>query len=496
MKKFIVFLSVFFLSISLYSFTESDIKLFTLENNLHVYFLEDSSSPALRMELCLNAGFACQDQKTGGLFNMYARLSGGDLSSDCVRYTVKVAPSAAEKALISLSDKLKPLSLSDFQLSSMIKSMNAEYKEYDQSVTAFINRSIDSKVFYKNPWSRESGVNPASFAVKKIQEVRTELNSIGEKYYSPSNACLFINGNITEEAVLALVEKYFSSFPSSPKIQRQSADIKEGKGRKFVLAHKDFTDEMTQIVLQYTSLDRDEGDALSYCWNMEGSSFKKLLLKQRNLKILGDEYIDVSSAQEKSSSRLIIQSLLGKAKVSPVVQAELFYSMSRDPDVFSKKELQKALKQAGTDFIRLSESSDATMEAFSRQLSLSEFSSSAASDFFQKNDRLSQINISDLEKKITAQEPYSFVLLNSNLYQKYAGDFKKAGFTEISPKEAAWYNQKEYKNLNGKKEKQPEVNSNLLEEIASSASRFISNNLAEFSSLTLENGIPVSLKRS
>lgn len=504
--RFFSLIFCFFFSFSLFAFSKSDIKSFAIENGLKIYFLEDSSSPTVRLELCVNAGFTNQNQENGGFFAMYARLSGGEISNDTVRFVSSVAPSAVEKELISLSSKLKPLNPSDFQLSSIIKTMNAELREYSAGAAGYINSAIDSKIFAENPWSRESGVVPLGFASHKTEQVRSILSSISENYYIPSNSILFVNGNITETAILALVKKYFSAFPSysaktvqnkdSEKIRSLLKENKAASKRKFVLFHNDFSDEMTQIVVQYTGLERDEADSLSFAWNQDGASFKKLLLKQRNLKILGDEYIDVSSAQEKSASRLIIQSLLGAAKVSPIVQADLFLSMSRDEDVFSKKELEKALKKSRTSFTRLSESSDATMEQFSRTVSLSENSATAAESFFNKIDRLSQIEIADLQQKIKAKDPFVFVFVNSAVYQKYAADFKKAEFEAINQKEAAWYNQNFYKKILKNTEQSDDSRKNLLEEISASADRFISKNLSEYSSFTLKNGIPVTVKRS
>lgn len=505
MRRFFLSIAFFFNSFYVFSFSADDIKHFTLENGLQVYFLEDATSPAVRLELCVNAGFTNQNRENAGFFTMYARLSGGEISNDSVRFVLKSAPSASEKAFISLSEKLKPLVVSDFQLSSMYKTMKLEFAEYSASAAGFINGTIDSKIFPYNPWTRESGVNPAIFSSRKTEEIRSNLTFISENYYTPSNSILFVSGNITEVALLSIVKKYFSPFPrsaflahrdiDSEKIRKAFSGGKFPKSRKFVLSHKDFSDEMTQIVLQYTSLEKDEADALATSWNQDGAAFKKLLLKQRNLKILGGEYIDVASAQEKNSSRLIVQSLLGNSKVSPVVQADLFLSMSRDADVFSKAELDKALKKERTSFVRLSESSEKTMEAFARSVSLSK-SMDTPESFFEKNERLSKIELSSLQEKLLSEEPFVFVLLNSAVYQKNAQAFKKAGFIEISPKESVWYNQLAYKNLLKDAPKMPETKANLLEEIASSASRFVSKNLSEYSSLTLKNGIPVTLKRS
>ena len=505
MKRLFALFSVFFLSVSLFAFSQADITCMTLENGLSVYLLEDSASPTVRLELCVNAGFTEQTEQNAGFFTLYARLLDGEITNDSVRFVSQVAPNAAEKALSLLSTKLKPLNAPDAELDALVKKMNAEFAEYEKSPTGYINTAIDAKLFPTAPWTRESGVPPAEFAASPRDEIREKLRFIAENYYVPSNASLFINGNLTKTAAVSLVKTYFSHFSAFTRPRRTNevsdyiatsiADGKWAQQKKFVLAHPDFSDEMTQIVLQYTSLQNDEADVLASTWNKDGSAFKKLLLKQRNLKILGDEYIDVSSAQEKSASRLIIQSLLGHAKVSPVIQAELFLQMSRDEDIFSAKDLKNSLKQYKTEFARLSESSDATIEQLSKTIPLCK-TDDAVSFFFAKNERLSAITISDIQQHITAEMPFVFVLLNTATYQKYAQEFKNAGYEVIAQKSSPWYAQAAYKNAISQVAKKNEEKSHLLEEIADSAHRFVSKNRAEFSSLTLKNGIPVTIKRS
>lgn len=496
-RKFLCFALIFLLSISAFSFTADDVKIFMLENGLKIYFLEDASSPTVRIELCVNAGFTFQNPKNAGFFALYARLLGGDLSNDSVRFVKKLAPSATEKTILELSEKLKPLRPSDSSLNAILNTMNLEFSEYASSAAGFINEAIDSKIFLEKPWSRESGVNPADFKSKTKEEVRTILQYISEQYYIPANSSIFVSGNISESATLSLVKNYFSSFSEKEFTENQfEIPATPSNQKKFVLAHKDFSDEMTQIVVQYKNLSSDEADCLASTWQKDGSDFKKLLLKQRNLKILGDEYIDVASAKEKSSSRLLIQSLLGNAKVSPVVQADLFLQMSRDEDVFSEKELQKSLKNEKTDFTRLSESSELMMTGLSNYISSKNAHSSLTTEFFETNDRLSKIKMTDLQQKITDEEPFVFVLLNDKTYQKYAAEFKKAGFEQILQKNAAWYNQEFYKIALKTEQKTPTEHKNTLEDIAASSERFISKNLSEFSEFTLQNGIPVTVKRS
>jgi len=145
MKKIFSLFFVFLFVTSLFAFTADDIKIFTLENGLKIYFLEDSSSPTVRLELCVNAGSSYQNTKNSGLFTLYARLCGGEISNDSVRFVSKVAPSAAEKAVLSLSEKLKTVQPTDSELSAILKTMNTEYKEFSESAAGYLNSAIETK---------------------------------------------------------------------------------------------------------------------------------------------------------------------------------------------------------------------------------------------------------------------------------------------------------------------------------------------------------------
>ena len=79
MRRFFLVIAIFFSAFSIFSFAADDIKVFTLENGLQIYFLEDSSSPTVRMELCVAAGFTRQNRDTGGFFSLYEKLCGGEI---------------------------------------------------------------------------------------------------------------------------------------------------------------------------------------------------------------------------------------------------------------------------------------------------------------------------------------------------------------------------------------------------------------------------------
>lgn len=228
MKRFIIFLTVLFCSFSLFAFNRSHIRIFTLENGLTLYFLQDTTTAAVRMELNIDAGTSYQNHKNAGLFTLYARLRGLEITPDVVKSEKTVAPAQVERALMELADNFKSLSVSDKKLQEELSLLRTSYSDFSASPAGLINGAIDSRVFPENPWQCESGVNPAVFNQKTISEIRTELNEIQNLYYVPQRSSLYISGNITDSSALALTEKYFgkaneifsaAQAPSRPSVQ-------------------------------------------------------------------------------------------------------------------------------------------------------------------------------------------------------------------------------------------------------------------------------------
>ncbi|MBP5283728.1 MAG: hypothetical protein J6Y93_03580, partial [Treponema sp.] len=216
---------------------------------------------------------------------------------------------------------------------------------------------------------------------------------------------------------------------------------------------------------------------------------KKLLLKQKNLAIMAGEYINVASAQTKNSSRLIIQSILEKTKVSPVVQSELFLEISRHAERFSQEDFNREARLYESYFQELSDNSSLLMEA------LAEWNSHSDSDFFSRSQTLSSQNAAELEISYLEQTPFVFVLVNSAVYARYEKEFKKQGYTLITRKTAPWYERQKYRDFFRTQNVKPEK-SDADSDIRNASLKFIKENRAQISGFTLTNGIPVTVKKT
>lgn len=520
--SFFIFLSalIFSLSENAFCFNQNDVHHHTMENGLEIYFLEDVSSAVIKTELDVKAGFSRQTEKNAGFFDFYARLKGSQAGEDCVKFTKTSSPDKFEKNMLELSEILRPVQISDSELSRLLETQKTELEKYYSGAAGFINSAIDAKVFPEFPWKRASGAVPSLFDPKKFSEARSILNSIAANYYVPNNSLLFVSGNITENAVLELAKKYFGKYgpnqnlpkneikkSQDDKSSNSSGNSKSPKSqnskphqKKFVIHDKSFSPEMTQICVQYKNLDSNQAEILAEIWNDNDSVFKKTLLRQRNLKILGAEYIDASAAKSELSSRLIIQSLLGVVKVNPEIQADLFLSKSRENEEITDEMIQAAVKKRENENLRTYEDSSKTMgNLASFVLESSEEDKIAA--FFSQNETLSKITAEDLRSKIQDEEPFVFVLLNSNIYQKNAKVFQNAGFKILTSKNAFYFNQDEYKNLFAKNDGSDAADANqkeksLQEDILSSAERFIKTFESQITEFTLKNQIPLVFKKN
>lgn len=496
MKRLTALLSILFTVSFLWAFNQNDIHVFTLENGLTLYLLEDSTTAAVRIELNINAGTVCQNIDNAGCFALYAKLSGLELTPDCVKTQTAVSPSQTEKALSRIAEVFRPLNVTDRQLEEALKQKKSELEAFSNSPAGFINGAIDSRVFADSPWKQESGVSPAVFNKKNVTQLRTILNEIHRNYYIPSNASLYISGNITAGSALNLAEKYFgkaselfsdSNFRTSSTI----ADSKVGDftPQKYVLVDDELSSDLTQIVLQYKNFTQNEADLISSVFNAQSSTFKKLLLKQKNLAIRSAEYIDASSAQQSNSSRLVIQAICEKSKVNPATQGELFLQMARESQRLTQEEVKAALKNLNSDFTAQCDSSTLLMKNLA---AFNQTNKEPSRTFFNRISSLSSIDISRLNEKYSAAVPYVFVLCNSSIFLKHSADFKKAGYITVTNKNGAWYRQKNYSHL--LKNSEPVTTQKGTEDLYYSARRFIEQNKSQFSSFKLKNGIPVTVK--
>lgn len=495
MKKLSAFIAAFCACISLCAFTRNDVKSYVLENGMHVYFLQDTQAAPVRIELNINAGFLNQTEKNGGFLELYANFLGLEMDGDIVRTVKTVAPGDVENTIRELTHIFDKLTVTDKELKNALAEKRNQIEEFASSPAGFINSAMDCKVFSSCPWQQQSGINPSAFNLISTAQARALLEETWQTYYTPENASIYISGNVTENTISSFTAKYLGTLGGRGK---SSVFSKSGTNRlfeetsrekKFVLADDELSTELTQIVLQYDCFNSTEADMLSFAMDNDGGEFKRLLQKQKNLAIRAPQYINVSSFQTQKSSRLVIQSILEKAKANPVVQAELFMEIAKEPGRFSQEDFQYHAYNWSSYFEQIQDNSTLIMEQLARWNA-----THTRSSIFDRTTDFIGLNATNLEIKYLENTPFAFVLVNTATYAKYQKEFSKAGWVLLTAKTAPWYKQNKYTKFLKDTSK---VTASLSDEdIKSSSSRFIAQSREQISSIKLANNIPVVVKHN
>ncbi len=517
-KKFISILIFFctyfcFCVDSAYIFNQT--KEFKLENGCEVFLLEDSSSAFVRIDFSVKAGFSSQTIENTGFFKLYSRLlenhspllkfTDVQCNSDSTRYILEIPYSDFYKTIDELSQLAYSPSFSDKEIKEQLDKLKAETIENEKNPAYFINSAIDSRVFSDTPWKHDSGIYPALLKKYDSDKARVVLSSISEKWYNPQNSALFISGNIKNEDAIKVIKQTFGSFYSSAVVPTSKPQIAMNKQKKFVLYHKDISPDLTQVVVQYTSLDNGQTVVAEEIYNNPSSKLKTDLLQIASLNIPGDEYINVAAASKKDSNRLIIQSLMQlssdkKSKSSSIAQANAFVeALSNSISNISIEEFYSA-RQNLTSKMNTSKSSPASfMDLLSSFWAVEKYSktnqenqTSLLRNFEAENNYILEVNPSSIIKNLQTEEPYIFVIVSSSDYEKNKNEYKKNGFVAVNSATAAWYNQEIFKDAKKQTEDDP---TNEQTEISLS-STFFEDNINSIKTQTLKNGINIFTKEN
>jgi predicted Zn-dependent peptidase len=519
-KKFIISICILFFSFLALSIEPSSIftktNEYKLENGCDVFLLEDTSSAFIRIDVSIKAGFSYQTPDNTGFFKLYSRIlqnyssqirfNDVQCNADSTRYIIEIPYLEFPTIMNELSQLIYSPSFSDKMIEEELSKLKKETVDNEKNPANFINSAIDSRVFSLSPWKHDSGIYPSLLKKSSTEKARSLLASICEKWYIPQNSALFISGNFDSEEALKIIKQTFGAFYSSAIIPSKNPQTTGNSKKKFVLYHKDISPELTQVVVQYTSLNRGQAAVAEEIFNNPSSKVKSDLLLIKELNIPGSDYINISSAGKKDSNRLIIQTLMQtsndkKNKKSSIQQTNLFIeSLTKNLSNITANDFYNA-KQNLISKINLSKSSATSfMEQLSDYWAIESYSktnkenqTSLLFNLMKENDYLFEIPHEEISTQLSEEEPFIFVIINSADYEKNKNEYKKNGFEPVTTTTAAWYNQKEFRDyLNYSIPNSADEDATT--DIQQTTS-FYTDNVKNIKTNYLQNGIPIFTKK-
>ncbi|MGN0728792.1 insulinase family protein [Treponema sp.] len=493
----------------------------TLQNGLTLFVIPDKTNALVHVEFVCRAGFSSQTSSTAGFFPLHTRLffkSGNaeeiisafspeaECTADASRFKADVPPEDLQLFLEQLAQCAAFPDFNDKDIENELAQMKAESLAYSKSTAGFINSAIDSRVFHSEPWKHDSGIYPALFSGYNAKQARAILyNFVAREFYTPYNCSLFITGNITEKKALAVSQDAFKIWnPRAAGIQsRETAAPSElSAGKKFVLAADEFSPELAQIVVQYTSLSSAQADLTACSFNSESSAYKKRLPENPELSIRSADYIAAASAVKNGSARLILQALMEQppAGKNAADQAESFLQETRDCLLLDEGEFKSAQNEILRQYTMLTGNSTALISKLAEFWTTSRFET--PEDFYKSFENSVKQLQDETPQKIqeaASEEPYVFLLLNSSVYKKNKKALEENGYELVTKKNASWYT-----NEILKKQAKQEMLASLEQTKANESSTieirpadyFYFNSENSLHTAELKNGIPVTVKEN
>lgn len=524
MRRLFTLTLFFLLAARLFASPVNQVQEYTLENGMQVFLLEDSSDVQVHIEYTCRAGFSSQTQSTNGFFKLFTRLVQASnpkinftevqCNADSSRFYIEASPSQLSDTLFNLSEAVFNPDFTDEQLKNQLNALKKEVTDNKDSMSVYINAAIDSRVFSGAPWKHDSGIYPPVFRKTSEKTARTVIKQISEQWYTPKNSAVFICGNINIEHTMLLLKNSFGRFYSSFKTPVEKPALPVNHQRKYVLHSPEISAELTQLVIQYTMLNMEQSDLMALALGYEGSLFKQQVLSFEELNIPGDEYINVSAAHKKDSSRLIIQTLLQPpenkkqaATTNSFKQTELFLNqLALIPQLVHPQEYEYAKNQLEYSLNRTADLPFELMHTLSdfwslqpysqtEEAELEGFNSMTAKQLMSRTQKLHASSLSESLIQLQSEEPFIFVILNSKDYKANKKEYTAAGFEEITEKNASWYVQQIYKD--SLKENQEQTPQKLYTtQAVTDDNSYYQKNLDSIASFTLSNGINVYTKHN
>lgn len=518
MKKIIL---AIFLAFSAFLYAESNFlneynyAEYTLENGMQIFVLEDFSSAPVQVEFSVHAGISAQNPATTGFFPLYTRLFkyGAEknsflqnLTSECSADSSNYRISVSQELVPSTFEILARCAFSPFFAEKDIlreySALKNEIMQYAPTPAAFINTAIDSRIFSETPWKLDSGIYPQIFTKSTAAEIRSILSRIGKFWYTPQNSAIFVSGPVKKEEIYALAEKTFGSYKPAASFALPEKVTATGKTRKFIMHDLQFSEDMTQIVIEYTGLNFNQASLAAVAYNADSSTLKKSLCAEHILNIRGPEYINVSSTRHNGCARLIFQTLLEQNLRSPVEQAETFIeAIKKSPETTDSSEYQAARKILHDNFRESTANSTNFINSLAYFWAIDPLLSGndekeilLAQKLLSQPEKITSTDENSLKTSFENETPFIFVLVNTKNFKKYKSDYKRLGYEEINSKNGSWFTQELYKNALKEISAEKKEIEQQKAESESARNIFLEENRNSLKTIELSNGIPVTVK--
>ncbi len=453
---------------------------YTLKNGLELYVAENHTVPLAYIEICFRTGGISQTEQNAGLFHLYEHMMfkgntkyktaedlqnamtemgvtnyNGSTSGEKVNYYFTLPKSQLKKGLEFWSYAVRKPLLDKRELEAEKKVVTSEISgDFSQpGVMAYLSSQKD--LFAEAPYKTD-----AMGSIENLQNATVEqLKEIQKNYFIPNNAALFVGGDVNPAEVYKLVNSIYGSWQKG-KLNQQDIDFQFSK-KPFdrpvlkVLPYDQISPQIAQISVKYRGpdafFDRKDTYTIDMLLNFAAnpaSVFKTELVNNPKLKIPGNEYCGIGYTTMRKLGVIENVAVVLEPQNDLPQRTLLFANLL--PQILKKQVPDytdpAAIAEKDMIFNRMNNSRIFTQETAAGTLGQAEFwwCCTDVDYYIGYMDELAKVTSADMEalvdEYIAGAYPLVTVYVNPDVYAVTKAEFMAAGFEEITPQNAFWWN--------------------------------------------------------
>lgn len=495
---------IFFTSVLTFVFADTTnipgLYRYKLDNGFELFVAENDSAPLAYIEIAVRAGAVTQTPQNAGLFHLYEHMmfkgnekyanqeaftnaanemgridENGSTSIDRVNYFFTVPVSQVRRGIEFWSYAIRTPKLDDQELenekSVVLSEINADFTNPSRIRSAAIFKNL----FPKAPWRVDAGGNPAV-----VKEATSDiLREIQKNYYIPSNAALFVGGDVEHEEIFQYVKEIYSDWQNPAESVKFDSSVSKNplsKDKKLVLVNPGNDDNMINIGFnlrgpdgETDSADIYPADVWSYIVGSPDGVYSNMFIEEKALHIPESDYVaasyscfrtsgiigfyaamlndNSSSIETETNYGLGSIDTLNTENLSPVEKSELFLATLKKKVIPAMANKEVFFKDRGISFViqQLEDSRIYELETAKSILSsLSSCWSACGSDyFFSYDNNIANVTedevVAFIQKYIQNKNGVLVVTVSPNMWEKYKDSFISHGYEEITAENAFWH---------------------------------------------------------
>lgn len=512
---------------------------YKLENGLSLFVAENHTVPLAYIEIAVKAGAITQTPENAGLFHLYEHMmfKGNKLYKDAasvnralsnlgvaswngstginhVNYFFTIPSDRLEEGLAFWNAAVRSPLIEERELQNEKKVVLSEIEGSKADPASVFYKYLNSRLFPDAPYKTDSG---GSFEAVKNATVQ-QLRDIQSEYYIPSNAALFVGGDVNPEETYILVKKIFGSWSNNgnlpPKNAVQQKTEPFGSPEFCVMPFDKITEELAQVLIQFRGPDADFAledtyavDYLVYLLNEPDGIFMQQLFKDKELKIPDFTNSWAQFGTVRANALIEFGTMMSDTKNALALRCEKMLGAIQNeiiPKILNEKKLYTSSYKEKI-ISRLKDSQTRETETASGLLtSLRGWWVNTSADYFYNYyENLAKVTQEDVKKAakkyLTGKSPLVSVLVNPNVYKETKDEFRWLNFYEISPDEKMWWQKEEFqpeKNKKGSFAQFKEDGSIYIPEPNTAGKKQKDFSARNIETARLKNGIPVYINHT